>query len=337
MIRRASQLAATLGVVRACEVLGVPRSSFYRARQPKAEPAPRPSPARALTPAERNGVRQLLNSERFVDQAPRQVYATLLDEEIYLCHWRTMYRILESHHEVKERRNQRQHPPTATPELEATAPRQLWSWDTLAPARSAGVTKLKGPAKWQHFYLYVILDVFSRFVVGWLLAEAESAELAETLITTTCRREGIQPDQLGLHSDRGPAMQSKTIAQLLIDLEVAQTFARPYTPNDNAYSEAQFKTFKYRPGFPEQFGSLAEARAWVQAFMQWYNYQHYHSALGLLTPAMVHHDQAQQVQTQRRQVLAAAYLAHPERFVGGQPTVAELPVSVWINRPPEEA
>lgn len=328
MISRATQLAATIGVTRACEVLGVPRSSFYRARQPTAAPAPRPTPARALTPAERDAVRQLLNSERFVDQAPRQVYATLLDEELYLCHWRTMYRILASHQEVKERRNQRQHPPAVKPELETTRPRQLWSWD---------ITKLKGPTKWQHYYLYVILDVYSRFVVGWLLAEAESAELAEILITTTCQREGIRPEQLGLHSDRGPAMQSKTIAQLLIDLAVAQTFARPYTPNDNAYSEAQFKTFKYRPGFPEHFGSLAEARAWVQAFMQWYNYQHYHSALGLLTPAMVHHDQAQQVQTQRQQVLAAAYQAHPERFVGGQPSIADLPASVWINRPSEEA
>jgi putative transposase len=328
MISTAASVATTVGVTTACDLLGVPRSSFYRARQPKPEPAPRPTPARALTPAERNEVRQLLNSERFVDQAPRQVYATLLDDEIYLCHWRTMYRILVTYQEVKERRNQRQHPPAAKPQLETTGPKQLWSWD---------ITKLKGSAKWQHYHLYVILDVYSRFVVGWLLAEAESAELAEILITTTCRREGIQPEQLGLHSDRGPAMQSKTIAQLLIDLDVAQTFSRPYTPNDNAYSEAQFKTFKYRPGFPERFGSLAEARAWVQAFMQWYNFQHYHSALGLLTPAMVHHGQAQQVQSQRQQVLAAAYQTHPERFVRGQPTVAELPASVWINRPSEEA
>jgi putative transposase len=328
MIATAESLATTSGVSAACEVVGVPRSSFYRARQPKIIPAPRPSPARALTPAEREAVRQVLNSERFVDQAPRQVYATLLDEDTYLCHWRTMYRILEAHQEVKERRNQRQHPPAAKPQLETTGPRQLWSWD---------ITKLKGPVKWHHYYLYVILDVYSRFVVGWLLAEAESAELAEILITTTCQREGIQPEQLGLHSDRGPAMQSKTIAQLLIDLEVAQTFARPYTPNDNAYSEAQFKTFKYRPGFPERFASLAEARAWVQAFIYWYNYQHYHSALSLLTPAMVHHGQAQQVQSQRQQVLAVAYQAHPDRFVGGQPSVAALPASVWINRPPEEA
>jgi len=331
MIATAESLAPTLGVSAACELAGVPRSSLYRARQPQTTPTPGPTPARALTVAERNEVRQLLNSDRFVDQAPRQVYASLLDEDIYLCHWRTMYRLLESQQEVKERRNQRQHPPVAKPQLETTGPNQLWSWD---------ITKLKGPAKWHYYYLYVMLDVYSRFVVGWLLAEAESAELAEMLISTTCQRQGIQPEQLGLHSDRGPAMQAKTIAQLLIDLEVAQTFSRPYTPNDNAYSEAQFKTFKYRPGFPQQFGSLAEARTWVQAFMDWYNYQHYHSALGLLTPAVVHHGQAQQVQTQRQQVLAAAYQAHPERFGRGLPTVAELPASVWINRPapnPEEA
>jgi putative transposase len=236
-----------------------------------------------------------------------------------------MYRILAEHQEVKERRKQRQRPPTAKPHLETTGPNQLWSWD---------ITKLKGPSTGQLYYLYVILDVYSRFVVGWLLAENERAELAETLITTTCQRQGIEPAQLGLHSDRGPAMRSKTIAQLLIDLEVSQTFSRPYTPNDNAYSEAQFKTFKYRPGFPDRFASLAEARAWVQSFMDWYNYHHYHSALALLTPAIVHHGQAPQIQAQRQQVLAAAYQTHPERFVAGLPTVTHLPASVWINPPP---
>lgn len=325
MIESAESLAKPMGVAAACETIGVPRSSLYRNRQPKQEPAARPTPSRALSSAERNEVRQLLNSERFVDQAPRQVYASLLDEDRYLCHWRTMYRILASHAEVKERRNQRQHPPTAKPQLETSAPNQLWSWD---------ITQLKGPVKGHHYYLYLILDVYSRFVVGWLLAESESAQLAEILITTTCQRQGIQPDQLGLHSDRGPAMKAKTIAQLLIDLEVAQTFARPYTPNDNAFSEAHFKTLKYRPGFPEQFASFAEARSWVQAFVQWYNYQHYHAALGLLTPAVVHHGQTQQVQTQRQHVLDCAYQAHPERFVRGQPTVSQLPSSVWINPPP---
>jgi len=325
MIETAEALAPTIGVSAACEWLGVPRSSLYRSRQPAPLPGPRPTPARALTPEERTTVRQLLNSDRFVDQAPRQVYAALLDEDIYLCHWRTMYRILEAHLEVRERRDQRQHPPTVKPQLETTGPRQLWSWD---------ITKLKGPVKWHYYYLYVIIDVYSRFVVGWLIAEVESAELAETLITTTCQREGIPPAQLGLHSDRGPAMQSKTVAQLLIDLKVAQTFSRPYTPNDNPYSEAQFKTLKYRPGFPGWFASLAEARAWVQAFVDWYNYEHYHSGLGLLTPAMVHHGQAHQTQTQRQQVLATAYQIHPDRFVQGQPTIAPLPISVWINPPP---
>ncbi len=318
------------GIEPLCQALDVPKASFYRSRtraDSKARAMAVP-PKHALSEAETQSVLDLLHSERFRDLPPTQVYPILLEEGRYMCSTRTMYRILEAHQEVKERRNQRQHPPAPKPQLEATGPRQLWSWD---------ITKLKGPAKWHHYYLYVILDVYSRFVVGWLLAEAESAELAEILITTTCQREGIEPEQLGLHSDRGPAMQSKTIAQLLKDLEVAQTFARPYTPNDNAYSEAQFKTFKYRPGFPEYFASLAEARAWVQAFVHWYNYQHYHSALGLLTPAVVHHGQAQQVQTQRRQVLTTAYQAHPERFVGGQPQMAELPASVWINRPPEEA
>ena len=324
MIENATVLAKTSGVSAACELLGVPRSSFYRAQQAKTPPAPRPTPARALSEGERNEVRQVLNSVRFVDQPPRQVYATLLDEDVYLCHWRTMYRILDSHQEVKERRNQRQHPPAVTPRLETTGPNQLWSWD---------ITKLKGPAKGQHYYLYLILDVYSRFVVGWLLATAKSADLAETLITTTCQRQGIQPEQLGLHSDRGPAMQAKTIAQLLSDLTVAQTFSRPYTPNDNAYSEAQFKTLKYRPGFPAYFASFASARTWVQAFIQWYNYEHYHSALGLLTPAVVHHGQAQYVQNQRQQVLTLAYQSHPERFVSGQPAVSELAPSVWINRP----
>jgi putative transposase len=324
MISNATQLSTTLGVSRACEVMGVPRSSFYRAQQSQAEPKTRPTSSRALTPTERAHVRQVLNSERFVDQSPRQVYATLLDEGLYLCHWRTMYHILQEHQEVNERRNQRQHPPAPTPHLEATGPNQLWSWD---------ITKLNGPAKRHLFYLYVILDVYSRFVVGWLLAEAESAELAEQLISTTCRRQGIEPEQLGLHSDRGPAMQAKTIAQLLADLEVAQTFARPYTPNDNAYSEAQFKTFKYRPAFPDRFGSLAEARTWVQTFMRWYNYEHYHSALALLTPATVHHGLARPVLAQRQQVLATAYQTHPERFVGGPPTVAQLPTSVWLNKP----
>jgi putative transposase len=324
MIQAAEELGQRIGVSTACQVLGVPRSSLYRARQPKAEPAPRPTPDRALSLEEKVEVRQLLNSERFQDCPPRQVYATLLDDGVYLCHWRTMYRLLDEHQEVQERRNQLQHPVVAKPQLVATGPNQLWSWD---------ITKLKSLTKWSYYYLYVILDVFSRFVVGWLIAEQERADLAQQLIATTCRREGISPDQLTLHSDRGPSMRSKTVAQLLVDLGVTKSHTRPYTPNDNPYSEAHFKTLKYRPDFPDRFGSLIIARSWAQTFFPWYNYDHYHSALGLLTPAMVHYGQALAVRTQRLQVLQAAYQAHPERFVRGEPSLPDLPQAVWINPP----
>jgi putative transposase len=302
----------------------MPRSSLYRARQPNQEPAPRPKPARALSEDERLAVRDVLNSERFVDSAPRQVYATLLDEAIYLCSWRTMYRILNEFEEVRERRNQLTHPTYAKPELLATAPNQLWSWD---------ITKLLGPAKWTYFYLYAILDVFSRYVVGWMIAEREAASLAETLIAETCAKQGIERDQLTLHADRGSSMRSKSVALLLSDLGVTKTHTRPYTSNDNPYSEAQFKTLKYRPDFPDRFGSVMDARGWGQAFFDWYNNDHYHSGLNLMTPAMVHYGLAETVRDQRNQVLQAAYVAHPERFVHGLPTVPDLPREVWINQP----
>jgi putative transposase len=265
-----------------------------------------------------------LNSERFVDSAPRQVYATLLDEEIYLCSWRTMYRILNEFEEVRERRNQLTHPNYTKPELLATAPNQLWSWD---------ITKLLGPAKWTYFYLYVILDVFSRYVVGWMIAERETAALAETLIAETCAKQGIERDQLTLHADRGSSMRSKPVALLLSDLGVTKTHTRPYTSNDNPYSEAQFKTLKYRPDFPDRFGSLVDARGWGQDFFDWYNNDHYHTGLNLMTPAMVHYGLAETVRDQRNQVLQAAYVAHPDRFVRGVPTVPDLPREVWINQP----
>ncbi len=324
MIETTEALAKNIEISTACKMLGVPRSSLYRARQPKAAAKPRPRPKRALTEADKTEVRQLLNSERFVDLAPRQVYANLLDEEIYLCHWRTMYRILDEHQESNERRNQLKHPPTAIPRWEATGPRQLWSWD---------ITKLLGPEKWSYHYLYVIIDVYSRFVVGWMIAQQESAALAETLITETCFRENIPPEKLALHSDRGAAMRSKTVAQLLVDLHIAQSFSRPYTPNDNPYSEAHFKTLKYRPNFPDHFDTLPQARLWVQNFFDWYNYHHYHSALELLTPATVHFDQVGAVQSHRQKTLDAAFNNHPERFVKGKPTVSKLPKSVWINPP----
>jgi len=321
-------LAATVGVAEACQLLGVPRSSHYRTRQAAraAPPAPRerPAPARALSAEERTTVRDVLNSPRFQDCAVREVYATLLDEAIYLCSWRTMYRILAAADEIRERRDQVRRAVYTKPELLATRPRELWSWDS---------TKLKGPAKWTYYYLYVILDVFSRYVVGWMITERESAELAEAFIAETCAKEGVCPNQLTLHADRGSAMTSKSVAQLLADLGVTKTHSRPHVSNDNPYSEAQFKTLKYRPGFPAQFGSLADARAWARRFFEWYNHAHHHSGIGLLTPATVHQDQATERIAARQQVLTAAYLAHPERFVRGAPTAPPLPTAVWINPP----
>jgi putative transposase len=322
------QLAAAIGVVEACRVLGVPRASHYRARQTLEPPSPalseRPAPARSLNAEERTTVRKVLNSGRFQDCAVREVYATLLDEHIYLCSWRTMYRILATADEVRERRDQLRHPTYAKPELLATRPRELWSWD---------ITKLKGPAKWTYYYLYVILDVFSRYVVGYMISERESAELAEAFIAETCTKEGICPDQLTLHADRGSAMTSKTVAQLLADLGVTKTHSRPQVSNDNPYSESQFKTLKYRPDFPAQFGSLADARLWAHPFFQWYNHEHHHSGIGLLTPAAVHYGQAAETIAARQEVLLAAYEAHPERFVRGTPKPPALPAAVWINPP----
>jgi putative transposase len=324
MIQVVEELGQQVGVKRACAALGVPRSSLYRARQPGTPSSPRASSKRALSDAERQWVRDVLNSERFVDSAPRQVYAALLDEGVYLCSWRTMYRILDEYQEVRERRNLVSHPAYAKPELLATAPNQLWSWD---------ITRLLGPAKWTYFYLYVILDVFSRYVVGWMVAEREAATLAEELIAETCANQHIRRDQLTLHADRGSSMRSKPVALLLSDLGVTKTHSRPYTSNDNPYSEAQFKTLKYRPDFPERFGSLADARAWAQPFFHWYNHEHYHTGLNLMTPAMVHYGVAETVRRQRNQVLHVAFETHPERFVRGVPIVPDLPRAVWINPP----
>jgi len=320
----AHQLSEHVSISEACQALGVPRSSFYRARQPKRAQKPRPTPERALKPQEKEQVRQVLNSEPFQDSAPRQVYATLLDQGQYLCSWSTMYRILKEHQLVRERRNQLRHPTYTKPELLATGPNQLWSWD---------ITKLRGPAKWTYYYLYTILDVFSRYVVGWLIAERESARLAEHLIGETCAKQGIEPDQLTLHADRGSAMISKTVALLLADLGVTKTHSRPHVSNDNPYSESQFKTMKYRPGYPDRFGSSQDARAWARPFFHWYNHQHYHSGLALLTPATVHYGQAQAVLERRQETLQAAYAAHPERFVRGVPRPPSLPTAVWINKP----
>ncbi len=329
MIDSVEQLAQQVGVSKACRALGVPRSRVYRARQPDRPPAqtasPGPPSPRALSAEEQQHVRDVLNSPPFQDASPREVYARLLDQEqTYLCHWRTMYRILDRYGAVRERRNQLRHPTSVKPQLVATAPRQLWSWD---------ITKLVGPAKGIYYSLYVILDVFSRYVVGWMVAEAESAALAQQLIAETCAKEGIQPDHLTLHADNGAPMQAKSVALLMVDLGVRASHSRPRVSNDNPYSEAQFKTLKYHADYPEQFGSVIDARIWAHDFFHWYNQDHHHVGLGLLTPAVVHHGQAPAVLEVRRQVLQVAYAAHPERFVRGQPTPPALPVEVWINRP----
>ena len=313
----------TLGAASACRVLGLPRASLYRGRRPVAVARPRPAPPRALDPIERQGILDLLHT-RFIDQAPAQIHATLLDEGTYLCSPRTMYRVLDAAHEVKERRDQVRRPPYAAPELLATRPNEVWSWD---------ITTLLGPSKWTYFYLYVILDIFSRYVVGWMLAPHESAALAEHLIGETCAKHGIQPGQLTLHADRGSSMKSKPVALLLADLGVTKTHSRPHVSNDNPFSEAQCKTLKYCPQFPERFGSLEDGRAFGQVFFPWYNQEHRHSGLGFLTPAVVHFGQAPTGRAQRQQVLAAAYAAHPERFVKGRSQPADLPRAVWINPP----
>jgi putative transposase len=256
------------------------------------------------------------------------VYATLLDAGQYLCSERTMYRVLAAHQEVRERRNQLRHPHYTAPELLARRPNELWSWD---------ITKLLGPAKWTYFYLYVMLDVFSRYVVGWMVAHRESATLAERFIQETCGRPGIDRGQLTLHADRGPAMISKPVALLLADLGVTKTHARPHVSNDNPFSEAQFKTLKYRPAFPARFGSIQDARAHGQTFFPWYNTKHRHSGLGLLTPHDVHYDHADQRVAARATVLATAYAAHPERFPGGLPQPPTRPTEVWINPPATRA
>jgi putative transposase len=328
MIATTESLGQTINLAAACHALGVPRSTLYRTRGPQsaapARPTPQPAGRRALSADEKMTVRATLNSARFQDCAPREVYAELLEDDTYLCSVPTMYRILRENDEVRERRDQLRHPAYAKPELLATAPNQVWTWD---------ITKLLGPAKWTYYYLYVLLDLFSRKVVGWMIATREAAELAETLVAETCARQGIAPDQLTLHADRGSAMIAKSLALLLTDLGVRDSHSRPHVSNDNPYSEAQFKTLKYHPTFPAFFGSLADARAWAQTFFAWYNDAHHHTGLGLLTPSVVHAGQAAQVQARRQTVLQVAYLAHPERFVHGQPVPPALPTAAWINPP----
>ena len=313
-----------LGVAPTCAALGVARASFYRHQRPQAVSAPRRTPPRALSPTERETALAVLHEPRFVDLAPAQVYTRLLDEGRYLCSERTLYRILDANTEVRERRDQLRHPGYQKPELLATAPNQVWSWD---------ITKLLGPVKWTDSYLYVLLDIFSRYVPGWLLATQESAALAKQLIAETCRRQGIDPGQLTTHSDRGPAMTSTSVALLLADLGVTKSLSRPQTSNDNPYSEAQFKTLKYRPEFPDRFGSLQDGRGFCRTFFGWYNTAHHHSGIGMMTPEAVHYGRAPRIIAARQKTLDTAFALHPERFVRNPPRHQDVPQQAWINPP----
>jgi putative transposase len=367
-----TELVPVVGVTAACEVLGVARASFYRherrrvpqgtvavgteseavgevvpgaslrhegaagerselivpdvvtAQGVEVPPPTSRSHPRALSVAEQQAVRDVLHSDRFQDAAPAAVYATLLDEGTYLASERTMYRLLAADGETRSRRDQLVHPAYAKPELLATAPNRVWSWD---------ITKLLGPAKWTYYYLYVILDIYSRYVVGWMVAHREQAELAERLIAETLAKQAVPAGQLTLHADRGSSMTSKPVAFLLADLGVTKTHSRPHVSNDNPYSESQFKTLKYRPGFPDRFASMEEARAFCQDFFRWYNAEHRHSGIGLLPPEVVHDGQAQAAYDTRSEVLATAYAAHPERFVRQAPRPPQLPTAAWINPP----
>ena len=317
-------LATAVGTRRACDALGVSRATWYRAQKPRPALRSRPRPPLALRPEEVDTALAVLHAPRFADCAPRAIFATLLEENRYLGSISTLYRLLVARGESRERRAQRRHPRYARPELLATAPNQLWSWD---------ITTLKGPAKWVHFLLYVILDVFSRCVVGWTVAHRESAELANRLIEQTCHRHQIPKGQLTLHADRGSSMKSKPVALLLADLGVTKTHSRPHVSNDNPYSEAQFKTLKYRPEFPERFGSIEDARAFCQAFFHWYNHEHRHSGLALFTPADVHRGLIEPRLRARQTTLDAAFRQQPNRFKGVPPVAKRPPTAVWINPP----
>ena len=323
-----NDLIPVVGVRGACEALGEPQARWYRRHRQSPPPPPpervRSPQPRALSEVERKELRSVLNSDDHVDEAPATVYAKLLDEGTYLGSISTMYRVLREHDEVRERRRHATHPARVKPELVATRPNQVHSWD---------ITKLLGPVKWTYFYLYVILDIFSRYVVGWTLAHSENAEVAKALIADTVEKQQIGKDQLSIHADNGSPMVAKPVAFLLADLGVTRSHSRPHTSNDNPYSESQFRTMKYRPTFPDRFGSFEDAHAFCHRFFTWYNEDHRHSGIGLHTPADVHYGRAEAVRAQRAEVLGAAYAAHPERFVRKVPTPPALPTVVWINEP----
>ncbi len=337
-MRAAQDLAQEVGTAGACRALGVSRASLYRRHRhlsavpmgsgQAGEKGPiraREYPScRALSEPERREALTILNSERFMDQTPYEVYGRLLDEGRYYCSIRTMYRLLEQETQVRPRRDQLRHARVAKPQLVATGPNQVWTWD---------ITKLKGPMKWSYYYLYVILDLFSRYVVGWMVAHREAAILAKRLIEQTCQREGIVPGQLTVHADRGPSMTSKGVSELLVDLGILRSHSRPHVSNDNPFSESQFKTMKYRPDFPDRFGSIQDTRGFCRGFFGWYHHEHRHTGIGLMTPEQVYRGLAKEVTESRRRVLEAAYQAHPERFVRKPPMPPVLPEAVWINRP----
>jgi putative transposase len=329
LMNSAEAAKSNVGISAACQSLALPRATFYRWRKPRVAAATIHGrtcrvPGRALSAEEQQRAITELDSERFMDKAPPQVYATLLDEDTYLCSISTMYRLLRKRGEVKDRRRQRSHVPAQRPELLATGPNQVWSWD---------ITKLKGPRKWSYLHLYVIIDVFSRFVVGWCISEESNALIAEALITDAISRENVKPGELTIHADNGGEMTSITVAELLTDLGVVKSHSRPHTSNDNPFSESHFKTMKYRPEIPARFESAEYARVIFRMLFHWYNQEHRHSSLALLSPATVHAGKAAQVTQARAGVLSAAYSAHPERFVNKPPVPAAPPAEVWINAP----
>jgi putative transposase len=314
----------------ACRLLGASRATHYRRRHPAllCPPAPRPSPQNALCEVERQHILSVLRSPEHCDLAPAQIWARLLDDGTYLCSISTMYRLLASVGETRERRRQRTHPAKVKPELVATAPNRVWSWD---------ITKLKGPERGKYYELFVIIDIFSRYVVAWCVAPAETGELAESFIAEALNAQGIEKNQLALHADRGTSMTSKPVAQLLVDLGVARSHSRPHVSNDNPYIEASFKTLKYCPAFPGSFGSIEDARAFCAMFFEHYNHVHRHVGIGLHTPASVHYGTAGEVRRQRAATLDAAYAANPTRFRHRRPAPPALPTVAWINAPSREA
>jgi len=324
-----AEVEAIAGTKAACAAVGRPRASHYRRDQPPrlGPRAPRPTPPNALSPAEAQAVLDVLRSPRFADAAPAQVWATLLDEGAYLGSESTMYRLLRAGGEVSERRRQATHPPRTVPELVATRPNEVWTYDATA---------LKGPARGTHYDLLVMIDIFSRYVPGWVAVEVHDGAVVKAWIDQVIAAlGGVEAGSLTIHSDRGSPMTSKPVAVLLADLRIGQTHSRPHVSNDNPFSEAAFKTLKYCPAFPERFGCLADARAFADAFFEHYNHHHRHSGIGLHTPASVHFGTAAGVRAERARVLDAAYAAHPERFVNKAPVPPPLPEAVWINKPQE--